>query len=196
MGTSCFSIHVRGMSPETFRAAIEGLVRDADAAAYVSTAEGGWLAAYPSQEFVQNVAIEDVVETLNAEHTLLISLFDSDVFQYWYARDGEIVDAFNSCPDYFGEADECDLEAAGDPEMFTDLLDAPRIARLRELLKPRMIDGEDVGGAVPTFEDERVAEFGKILGLTGVLGSFDAIDAEPEEEGEHLPSPEHLRRVE
>ncbi|GHT41272.1 hypothetical protein FACS189443_2810 [Planctomycetales bacterium] len=34
-----------------------------------------------------------------------IDIHDDDVFCYWYFCNGEEIDSFNSCPDYFGEAE-------------------------------------------------------------------------------------------
>jgi hypothetical protein len=34
---------------------------------------------------------------------LSFNVYDGDYLQYWLARDGSLIDEFNSCPDYFGE---------------------------------------------------------------------------------------------
>lgn len=194
MGLSCFSLHVRGVPMKTFRNRVRKLLEEAGVEAFVAEGANGWLAMYPSSDFIESIAIDEALAAIKGDHAVFIGLHDSDVFDFWYARDGEIVDAYCSCPDYFGEADEASLEAEGEPETFSELLNAEQIEQLRALLKPRMIDGEDVGGETPAFEDERVVEFARLLGITGALGSFDSIESE--ETGEHFPAADKVQRIE
>jgi hypothetical protein len=160
---------------------------------YLGGRDDGWQSAYPQRELLAAMPPEELFERLAAKHAVLVDLADSDVFQYVYARDGKVVDEYNSCPDYYGECDQAALDAVGHPPVFADLLGPEKVQQLAALLAPRMVNGEEVNGPTPVFEDERVAEFGRIVGLPGVLGSCEGIEAE--ETGENTPNPADLVRV-
>ena len=47
---------------------------------------------------------------------------DDDVFCYWYLKNGQLIDLFNSCPDYFGEIEKDADSSKGNPDILKDLL--------------------------------------------------------------------------
>lgn len=181
MGQSCLSVHVRGTANEIIVDRVTMLAVRSGTAAYVSQGPAVWTAVYPNAEFMDAVPFAELLETLVTEHIIVVRLVDSDVLEYWYARNGEVVDHYNSCPDYYGEADEDESEAVGNPDSFAELLDESARKKMAALLSPRMIDGESIGGEVPDFEDERLIAFAALFDLQGILGSFEAIEA-----GEHV----------
>ena len=74
-----------------------------------------------------------------------------------------MADAFNSCPDYYGEMDEDDLNARGNPQAFRGLLDDAGQRRLGELVAQRMINGQIVvSGAERTDDDDDADDFEEV----------------------------------
>ena len=97
---------------------------------------------------------------------------DDDIFAYWFYRNGQLLDSYNSCPDFFEGINDVHvseqekLDARGRPELFQDLLKEPdALNRLKELLAA---DKEKY-----VFENERMAEFVDLLGLSNALSSYD-----------------------
>ncbi len=184
MGWFCASMQFKTEDREAVLGAARSYVAEHVGGAFVAPVVDGWVSVYLNEEALAAEFWEGVAQGAGVEHSLLFDLHDSSVLRYWYMRAGEVVEYFNSCPDYFGEAEEEDLEAEGDPSVFDDLLDAEGRARLGEIVRPRMIDGEDVGGEVPVFEEERLAAIAALFGIRGVMGSFDYLrDGEAVEDG-------------
>lgn len=184
MGWFCASVQLKTGDRDAVLRAVRGYVAEHGGGAFVAPVLDGWVSVYPNEELLAAEFWEVVAEGSGVEHSLLFDLHDSSVLRYWYMRAGEVVDYFNSCPDYFGEAEEEDLAAEGDPSVFDGLLDAEGRARLGEIVRPRVIDGEEVGGEPPVFEEERLSAIAAVLGIRGVLGSFDYLrDGEAVEDG-------------
>lgn len=193
MGANYLSIQFRDADDARIAAALKSELAQYNMSAFVCKALDGWTTVFPTIEILDVDAFASIAKASGVKHVLLISLFDSDVFCYWYARDGAIVDYFNSAPDYFGEASDEDMEAKGDPAQFAGLLDHPSIGKLKTLVSARMIDGEAVGGEVPDFEDDRHQEFLDILGIRTPAGHFEEFNPESEF-GEPLDS-SHMIRI-
>lgn len=142
-----------------------------------------WVSVYPDAKFTSNFkTFERLAKEGGAEHVIVFVVHDDSVLYYWLFRGGEVVDFYNSCPDYFGECEKADLEAKGDARTFAGILDAAGRKRLAKIIKPRMINGEDVGGEVPVFEAERLEAMADLLGIDGAVGSYDYLTA-----GERMP---------
>jgi hypothetical protein len=81
----------------------------AESRAYVSPAQNGWVTIYDEASDGQN---DEVIRTFASELSRKLNIpviaclvHDSDVAVYWLFDRGELVDEFNSNPDYFGAAD-------------------------------------------------------------------------------------------
>ena len=175
MGTTWFSVHLKGVDSVRVRAAIDAATKECGGAAYVAPPRNGWVVVYPSMELLSTDAIAMLADDCGASDAVALSLYDSDVLCCWLIRGGELVDSFNSCPDYFGEANEQDMAAKGDASAYEGLLDAAGVRKLAKLFKVRMINGEAVGGELPDFEDERFEQIASVLGLAGANGFYDSI---------------------
>ena len=100
---------------------------------YCSETVGGNVYVYDNESESQD---ENVIERLAVELSRLKcrSVFaflnhDDDVLVIWVARDGEIVDRFNSCPDYFSEQmPETPTPTGGDPAVMADAAGVPERA--------------------------------------------------------------------
>ncbi|MCB9844667.1 MAG: hypothetical protein H6811_01590 [Phycisphaeraceae bacterium] len=166
------------------RRAAEGAVQRTAGRVLIAPLAEGWISAYPTEELVEPKWTGWIAEAADVQDAILFTVHDSDVLCYWYFREGKLADQFNSCPDYYGEAEEEELAAIGNPNSFSGLLDAMQRERLRELLNSRMVDGEYTGDG-PEFdvEDDRLAEIAQLLGIPGALGSYDYLMAGESIEG-------------
>ncbi|HXK18277.1 MAG TPA: hypothetical protein VNG33_10770 [Polyangiaceae bacterium] len=81
--------------------------QDAERSVVIGPArEGGWLAVYDEgTESQGHEALTNLALGLSAElgTALGVLVHDSDVLQLWLAKDGRLLDAFDSDPDYFDE---------------------------------------------------------------------------------------------
>lgn len=176
MGKSCVSVHFKTDDAKAIAAAAKKAVKEAGGSMFIAPAAAGWVSVYPSKEFFDSGAIDAFVELAGVERAVAFQLYDSDVLMYWLYRGGACVDYYNSAPDYFGAAEEGDMDAAGDVLAFEGLLDVAGRKRLATVLRPRMVDGEHVGGRGPDREEDRLVDVGKLLGIAGVLGLFEDIE--------------------
>jgi hypothetical protein len=74
--------------------------------AFLTDSQNGWVTVYDEQTESQDIEIlRRLAKKLSAELKTVaigILLHDSDVFQYLIYENGELVDQFDSKPDYFG----------------------------------------------------------------------------------------------
>ena len=103
------------------QAAVVPVVRELlEARAYVSVSKNGWVSVF--DENGDNHSEKDL-EGLTGRfserlQTTVISfrVHDSDVFEYWLALNGKLLDPFSSSPDYFGVKEKQENQRlAGDP---------------------------------------------------------------------------------
>lgn len=180
MGMDVFSMHVKGGNGQQIAKALRGAAEEEVAAFYTHAGagpQGGWLSIYPSADTVEAIDLVELAQKFKAQHALLLWVHDSSVLMYFYLRGANLVDSFNSAPDYFGEADEFAMAAVGKPEKFADLVGEAGVARLRTLLAGRMINGEAVGGEVPDEETDRLKVIGEVFGLPAILTTFESLEA-------------------
>jgi len=184
MGSFFASIHCKTRDADAVCAAAKKAVRAFGGKMLIASSSGGWVNAYPSGDPELPEIAGRIGREARIKHIIAFMVHDSDVLTYWYFRDGKLADHFISCPDYFGEASDEDMAAAGKPEVFTELLDKTARARLRKLVASRMIDGEETGDSPQfDFEDERLVRLAKLFGITGALGSYEYLKEGEEVEG-------------
>jgi hypothetical protein len=82
-------------------------------AAYFSDCENGWISLFPEKTEEQDAGfLKRVCAKLSKRYacpTFAFLVHDSDVFLYFLADKGKVVDSYNSCPAYFDE------DASGEP---------------------------------------------------------------------------------
>jgi hypothetical protein len=108
-----------------------------------------------------------------------------DIFAYSFYRGGQLLDQYNSCPDYFDDdfGEEEAGPSGGHPEVFRDLLGDEGLEGLRELLAADQ----------PVFAGESLARFAELLGLPNACSSYEYLvqgetdDVEGWDEFVHVP---------
>jgi hypothetical protein len=120
-------------------------------------------------------------------YTLALMVHDDDLFFYNLDRNGESLDGYNSCPQYFEQdrlSDEQVEEQRHTPEAFRPLLPtSSSLDELRALLNRGWWSAYDSGNLDENgvaqgdddgfgFEGERMAAFGNLLRLHGDQGEY------------------------
>jgi hypothetical protein len=130
----------------------------------------GWISAFPNNSGQNEQTSLEIAKRLSHEIFHLI-VHDDDIFAYFFFRKGQLVDQYDSCPDYFRKVSpEEKLRWQGRPELFQDLLTKPgTLDKLKSLLAANRKDY--------TFEQERMREFVALLGLPNALSSYEYLDS-------------------
>jgi hypothetical protein len=184
MGMFCASSHFKTDDTKALRDAVDAIARLVDVRALIAPPKNGWTALYPSAEGPMPQLLLRVAKLAGIEHAIGFVVHDSDRLQYWYVRSGGLEDEFVSCPDYFGTGPDEDFDAVGNPDAFETLLDLPKRRELQKLLGSRTIAGEETGSGLSfDFEEERLLRIAEVLGIHGVLGSYDQLVNGQEIEG-------------
>jgi hypothetical protein len=128
--------------------------------AILTDSKKGWVTVYDEESESQGIEIlRRLAKKLSAElKTVAIGVLvhDSDIFQYLFYENGELVDQFDSKPDYFGPVSEAQRkEWRGD---FGKLL--PYAAKGTALA-----DFKRAAKKECVVEEERAGEFSKLLGM-------------------------------
>ena len=178
MGASFTNLQIRNTSSKAILAALPKLM---EGRGYVSSQKGGWVTVYSEAMDEQG----DETKRLAGELSKVLKtevfgfqVFDSDIAMYWLYRNGEMLDEFNSSPDYFeGEKDEEAGGSGGNPEIVLPLcVGGATREQLQEILHPA--DG------YPVMAEDIVGELAKLLGMddTRAMLGFTYF----EEEGEDI----------
>lgn len=144
MGGFYNSIHVRTEEYDVVKAILEDMARKHGYKFYLAPAINGWVSFFPDTHGDPDIALRFAEEV--EFDVLQLMVHDDDVFYYVYCRGGELIDEYDSCPDYFDEpvTHEDRERLSGRPEVFSDLVsDAAKINDIREILqvKPRICEG-------------------------------------------------------
>jgi len=130
----------------------------------------GWISVFPNHRGQSDKPSIETSKRLSYDIFHLI-VHDDDIFLYYFFRGGQLVDHYNSCPDYFQEVSaEVKRQCRGRPELFQDLLRKPEL--LRKLYTLLSADSKKY-----TFEEERMRKFVELLGLPNAMGSYEFLDA-------------------
>lgn len=141
MGNFLGSTHVKIDSEVELKALLSKMAVQENFKCYISPPINGWVSIFRDQcgqiplgESIAKQFINDIIDVM---------VHDDDVFCYCYLKNGQLIDSFNSCPDYFGETElDSDL-SKGNPEVFKDLLaDPQQITALKQVLKQKDITAE------------------------------------------------------
>jgi hypothetical protein len=157
MGAFFTNCHVRTKDSSKCAKVLAALV---GARALVTDPKNGWVSVYDERCESQDISVLDgLAKSLSAKlQTIVIAmlLHDSDVFQYLAYENGGFVDKFDSKPDYFGAVSEAQKrEWHGN---FGKLLTYARKGT-------KLADFKRVAEKDLVFEEERVGEFSKLLGI-------------------------------
>src|SRR4051812_3356265 len=159
MGAFVVNLHVRTEDRQ-------GLAREARALAeggcWVAEPKDGWAAVYEERASGQD---DNWIRQLGAELSdrldapaVAFLVHDSDFFCYWLFEHGEVVDEFNSCPDYFDDDDSDDDEPAASgvrPEVLLRFCKPG--SRSRDVRRVLTADG--------VFAEEQLQELAGLLGI-------------------------------
>ncbi len=126
----------------------------------VTDSKNGWITVYDEESESQDINIlRRLAKRLSEElKTVAIGILvhDSDIFQYLIYEKGELVDQFDSKPDYFGPvSDEQKKEWRGDfGKLLPYATKGTAISDFKRAAKKQCV-----------VEEERVGEFSKLLGI-------------------------------
>jgi hypothetical protein len=186
MGAFYGSVYFRTEDRDAVRRTLEQVAQKPRCRFLLGPALGGWVAAYPEMHGQDERVVKAVVKHFPGE-ALHVLVHDSDIFAYGFYRNGEPVDEYNSCPDYFEEAPPHVKEACrGRPERLAHLL-APgkTLAELEGLLSEE--------AERPLFADDLLRDFAELLGLPNALTSYEYLkagetdDTEGWDQFQHVP---------
>jgi len=138
MGSFYDSIHVRTESYDLIKNVLTELSKNGEYKFYLAPVINGWVGLFPNKYGDEILAPE--ISKQSRSDVLRLLVHDDDVFCYLYYRSGQLVDEYNSRPDYFGEKISVSerKRLKGKPEVFKELLDSENeIAKIRKILKPR-----------------------------------------------------------
>jgi len=128
--------------------------------ALITDSKNGWITVYDEECESQDINIlRRLAKKLSAElKTVAIGILvhDSDIFQYLVYEKGELVDQFDSKPDYFGPvSDEQKNEWRGDfGKLLPYATKGTTLSDFKRASKKQCV-----------VEEERVGEFSKLLGI-------------------------------
>jgi hypothetical protein len=167
MGAFIVNVNVRSND----RSAVERAVADMNpAAAWITGPKNGWVTVYEERASTQDGDwIKDLAEGLSKavkSPSIAFLVHDSDFVCYWLCDGGELIDHFNSCPDYFGE-DESDDES-DPPDGRAELLlrycpDGTPLSKVE-----RVLGKHDV-----VFAEQHLEELAELLGIDATRARTD-----------------------
>lgn len=170
MGTFYGSILVRTEDSEAVRRVLGQVAKEGDHRFLVGPTLQGWISIFPNNSGQSHDTSAEIAKLIPHDIFHLI-VHDDDIFSYYFYRKGTLVDQYNSCPGYFHEvSDEEKRQCTGRPELFQDLLpDAESSSELKNVLHAE--------AGKYTFEQERMAKFGELLGVPNALSSYEYLQS-------------------
>src|SRR5262245_44835179 len=104
MGLFCVNLHFRTTDEQGLSAALKN---QGVANYHVLPAKNGWVTLYEERASMQDDEwLQELASGLSQElqvPAIAFLVHDSDVACYWLFDDGQLLDQFNSCPDYFDD---------------------------------------------------------------------------------------------
>jgi len=176
MGSYYGSIQVRCDDREALRAAVEDVARECFQKFLVGPVMHGWVGVYPDGSGQSNVCAQALAKRLN-QVVLQLIVHHDDVFIYNFFRQGEWVQEYSSNPDGFEMVSAAERERlAARPEIFRELVADPgKLAQLAGLLEVRDKAAEFT--AEIAFEQDRLEEFARLLGIQNALTCYEYLMA-------------------
>ncbi len=164
MGGFYGSVQIRGRF-DAVKIATESAARTRGIKCLVGPEIDGWIGVYPENNGQDHGVGEDIARAVKGEVIQLI-VHDSDIFAYWFWRDGNLVDSYWSRPGYFGEEGREAQEAmSGNSEMFEPIL-GMKVERLQRILERNQTS--------PLFDgDRRLEQFAGLLGISNSMTAYE-----------------------
>lgn len=137
MGGFYDSIHVRTESYDLIRDILTELAKSKGHKFYLAPVINGWVSLFPSNYWQESLACE-ISKQIDTD-VLQMMVYDDDIFRYLYYQRGDLVDEYNSQPNYFGEKVSAKerKRLKGRPEVFRELVSSDaKIKKIRKILKP------------------------------------------------------------
>jgi len=142
MGGFYDSVHVRTKSYDLVREILTKLAKGTGDKFYLAPVIDGWVGLFPSNYWQESIA-RGISKQANTD-VLQMMVYDDDIFRYLYYRGGELIDEYNSQPDYFGEEVPAKerKRLKGRPEVFRELVGSKaKVNKIRKILKcPSFLD--------------------------------------------------------
>jgi hypothetical protein len=155
VGAFFTNIQVRSGEADDVEQALRPLLK---AKAYLSKSENGWVSVFPEQTETQDESLQRMTQSLSAmlkTDAVGIMCHDSDVFLYWLGREGNIVDEYNSLPNYFD--DSMPEEPTGGEAALLEPLLAAGVTRDQVF--------EVLHKSEYVFAEEGIGKFAELLGI-------------------------------
>lgn len=173
MGTFYGSVLVRTEKSDEVQKALDEVAKATNCKFLIGPAVNGWISAFPDNSGQNEKTSVEIAKRLPNDIFHLI-VHDDDVFAYFFFRNGQLVDQYDSCPDYFKKVSPEEKQRwQGRPEVFQDLLTkSGSLNKLKTLLAANQ--------EKYTFEHERMAQFVELLDLSNALSSYEYLQS-----GEH-----------
>ena len=102
MGGYYNSVHVKTTNVALVHKILENLTANEGARFLVAPAINGWVGVFPSDAGMESGLGATLAESIH-DAIIHCAVYDDDIFTYEFYLGGEQIDAYNSCPDYFGE---------------------------------------------------------------------------------------------
>ncbi len=170
MGTFYGSVLVRTEKSDEVQKALEEVAKAADSKFLMGPAVNGWISVFPDDSGQNEKTSVEIAKRLPDDIFHLI-VHDDDLFAYFFFRKGQLVDQYDSCPDYFKKVSlEEKQQWQGRPELFQDLLTK---SGSLEKLKTLLAENKEKY----TFEQERMRKFVELLELPNALSSYEYLDS-------------------
>lgn len=159
MGNFYTNYTLRGPSQESVAAALAGR------SAIVTPAQDGCVVVFDEESDEQNpeVIAELASRLSGAFHCPLLAVLnhDDDIFWYQLYLNGELVNEYNSSPDYFDSAaEEASPPEGGDAQKLCIAFGATTVAKVKKILGKSSFDDDGY-----TFAVERHADLADALGI-------------------------------
>ncbi|MEZ5942411.1 MAG: ankyrin repeat domain-containing protein [Planctomycetaceae bacterium] len=170
MGAFIVNFHVRSSDVDSVASVLES--EDVESA-WIAGPQGNWCTFWEAHASLQDSnRINQLASSVSSELNVPVIAFlvhDSDFLCYWLYDNGELIDEYNSCPDYFGETPiegnayyEANCQA-----LLRYCIPDTTLSELENLLaqmtQESLLSG-DIGSFV--FSEQRLAQLAAKLGIS------------------------------
>jgi hypothetical protein len=146
---------------------------------FVGPALDGWVSILPSADLPEQLATAQHISEELHQPAVVLNLHNGDVFYYWVFRNGDLVDQYDSNPDYFGEPRSPEeLEAIrGHPARWAELIPPGTEPRDVEAILTQTFaadeQNEQGSDQLVLWGDEQFDDFTKLLGIRNAAHSYE-----------------------
>jgi alanyl-tRNA synthetase len=156
MGNFYTNYTLRGPTQEQVAAALEGR------SAFVTPQQNGCVVVYDEESEDQDMEVLSQMASRLSEElrcpVLAVLNHDDDILWYQLYADGELIDDYNSSPDYFEEVEESTGPSGGDAEGLCRAFGSRKVAEVKRIL-------QEPFGDKYTFAVQRHEDLARALGI-------------------------------